>query len=98
MQDVTTAYAKLEACLELWETPFFAGESPAGGDFHTFEMIDQHELMAVKEGIASPLASCPKLTEFYNKLKEDPKLAKYFASDASKLDCNNKLGGAWYCQ
>lgn len=44
-QTVNTHYGKLEACLEKWGTPFFAGAKPAGGDFHAFEMMDQHEGM-----------------------------------------------------
>jgi hypothetical protein len=42
---VNTHYGKLEACLAKWGTPFFAGAKPAGGDFHAFEMMDQHEGM-----------------------------------------------------
>jgi hypothetical protein len=44
-EQVKTHYSKLNACLQKWDTPFFAGAKPAGGDFHMFEMIDQHEAM-----------------------------------------------------
>jgi glutathione S-transferase len=93
---VPTAFGKLEACLEMWGTPFFAGEGPAGGDFHAFEMIDQHAMMASKLGFADPLATCPRLAAFYAAFKAEPKLAAYFASPAYALECNNGGAGAWF--
>lgn len=93
---VATSFGKLEACLEAWGTPYFAGDAPSGGDFHAFEMIDQHVMMATKYGFADPLAACPKMAAYYAAFKADPKLAGYFASPAYALDCNNTGAGAWF--
>jgi len=93
---IPTVYSKLEGCLELWATPFFAGDSPAAGDFHALEMIDQHEAMAKSLGIESPLTKYPKLTAYYNSFKADPKMKEYYASPQAKLSINNAAAGAWF--
>ncbi len=70
---------------------FMAGASVTAGDFHVFEMLDQHEMMASAAGKSSPLAAFPKLQGFYGRIKALPQLADYFASAAYKLPVNNKM-------
>lgn len=72
--------------------PFMCGAAPQSGDFHVFEMLDQHDSIAKSVGAASPLDSCPKLKALHAAMKADPKLAKYFASDSyAKYFQNNGL-------
>mmetsp|Transcript_6246 Transcript_6246/g.14941 ORF Transcript_6246/g.14941 Transcript_6246/m.14941 type:complete len:235 (+) Transcript_6246:66-770(+) len=84
-------YRKLEAWLEMQGTKFLSADTPLSGDFHAWEMLDQHELVASKLSYASPLAKFPKLTAYYKAFKELPTLQKYFASDAYQLPMNNKM-------
>eukprot|EP00971_Amphidinium_carterae_P314489 6251085-Amphidinium_carterae.1 len=72
-------------------TKFLSADTPLSGDFHAWEMLDQHELVASKLSYASPLAKFPKLTAYYKAFKELPTLQKYFASDAYQLPMNNKM-------
>jgi hypothetical protein len=86
-----TPFAKFEAWLTKYNTPYFCGAAPAGCDFHIFEMLDQYEKCVAEKssGKASMLAKFPKCAEFHAKIKAEPKLAKYFESDAYKLPVNN---------
>jgi hypothetical protein len=38
-----TPFAKFEAWLNKYGTPYFCGAAPAACDFHIFEMLDQYE-------------------------------------------------------
>jgi hypothetical protein len=38
-----TPFAKFEAWLNKYGTPYFCGAAPATCDFHIFEMLDQYE-------------------------------------------------------
>mmetsp|Transcript_13136 Transcript_13136/g.24207 ORF Transcript_13136/g.24207 Transcript_13136/m.24207 type:complete len:235 (-) Transcript_13136:118-822(-) len=84
-------YKKFEAWLEMHGTKFLSADAPLSGDFHAWEMLDQHELIAAKLSYVSPLADFPKLTAYYKAFKELPTLQKYFASDAYQLPINNKM-------
>jgi len=84
-------YTKFEGYLKQKDTPFFSGPKICTGDFHVWEMLDQHELMAKDVGAPSPMEGYPLLSAFYTRVKELPQLEKYFASDAYKLPCNNKM-------
>ena len=41
--------------------PYMCGDKPQSGDFHVFEMLDQHHDIALSIGMASPLEAFPKL-------------------------------------
>jgi len=88
-------FAKFEKWLVANETEFFCGKTLCTSDFHIWEMLDQHKLLAAKHGIDFG-GDIPKCMEFYNKFKELPQLKKYFESDAYKLDINNKGAGAYF--
>lgn len=87
------SYEKFETWLAQAGTTYTVGATPTAGDFHLWEMLDQYEMMAADAGAISPLANCPKLQNLHKSLREDPKLAKYFASDLFKLPPNNKFAG-----
>ncbi|EKX53910.1 hypothetical protein GUITHDRAFT_160740 [Guillardia theta CCMP2712] len=89
-------FAKFEAWLNFYKTDFFCGAEPVTCDFHIWEMLDQHEMLAKKMGKPSILDKFPKCHEFYKRFRALPTLQKYFASDSYKLDVNNQLGGAWF--
>lgn len=82
-------FDKFEAFLG--DKPFFAGEEPTAGDFHVWEMIDQHEMMTKAQGLPSMLETRPKLKAFYERFKALEKLVPYFASPAAKFPVNNKM-------
>jgi len=70
---------------------FFAGSRPTAGDFHIWEMLDQHELMASSAGLPSPLEAHPTLRAFHARLRALPQLQLYFDSEAAHLPCNNRM-------
>merc|ERR1712232_1211307 len=70
-------YAKFEACVA---GPFTLGAEVSTADFHLFEMLDQHEIMAKKTGAASSLGDFPKLKALHAAVKDTPSLKKYFES------------------
>merc|ERR1711998_681192 len=71
-------YTKFEGWLAGTSTAFFVGTTVTAGDFHVWEMLDQHEAMAAKAGLPSPLANFPKLAAFYAAFKALPHLKAYF--------------------
>ena len=90
-------YKKFEKVLEMNGKKYFMADTLTTPDFHIWEIIDQFEILAKKESKASPVADFPKLQAFYQAFKEEPKLQKYFASPAYKLDVNNKaMANAWF--
>lgn len=48
-------------------------------------------MLAQAEGRESPLAEYPLLKAYYQRIRELPQLAGYFAGDAYKLKVNNKM-------
>lgn len=73
------------------EKLFCAGSEPTAGDFHVWEMIDQHEIMAKAQGLPSLLDSRPKMKAFYERFRALEKLAPYFSSADYKLPMNQKM-------
>ena len=82
---VRVHYEKFEGCLK---DPFFAGSSMTTCDFHIWEIIDQHEMMAKKAGLPSPVKAFPKMEAFYHRVRQLPQLFEYFESDDYKLPVN----------
>jgi len=82
-----THLAKLEGfCVG----PYMCGNVMQSGDFHVFEMIDQHMLMCADTGVALDMSAYPKLSVLHAKVRGDPALRGYFASDAyNKYAVNN---------
>jgi len=63
--------------------------TPRSGDFHIFEMLDQHAHIANSLGMPNPMEGLPKLAALHAAFKADPKLAKYFESDCYKKWAQN---------
>ena len=83
------SYGKLAAFLG--NSQYFVGDRVTVADFHAWEMIDQHELMAAKYGFASPMAAFPAMAAFHQRMRDLPELASYFESSSSTLPVNNKM-------
>uniref|UniRef100_A0A6V3YXP7 glutathione transferase n=1 Tax=Prymnesium polylepis TaxID=72548 RepID=A0A6V3YXP7_9EUKA len=71
----TTNFTKLEG---FCKGPYMCGAAPQSGDFHVFEMLDQHLVMVAELGLTFDTASFPKLMALHAKMKAEPSLAKYF--------------------
>eukprot|EP00928_Gymnodinium_smaydae_P021544 TRINITY_DN1841_c0_g1_i1.p1 TRINITY_DN1841_c0_g1~~TRINITY_DN1841_c0_g1_i1.p1 ORF type:complete len:247 (-),score=66.38 TRINITY_DN1841_c0_g1_i1:149-889(-) len=83
-----TNFTKLEGfCVG----PYMCGAAPQSGDFHVFEMLDQHQSICAKVGVPDILESFPKLKALHAAFKADPALAKYFDSECYKYFQNNGL-------
>lgn len=78
MKGAAGHFAKLEA---FCEGPFMCGSAPQSGDFHVFEMLDQHLLMCAETKLPFDTSRYPKLLGLHAAMKAEPKLASYFASD-----------------
>lgn len=85
-------YGKFEACVA---GPFVLGAEISTADFHLFEMLDQHEIMATKTGKTSALGEFPKLKALHAAVKDSPTLKKYFESAAYKLPLNNNIANTY---
>lgn len=69
--------------------PYICGSSPQSADFHIFEMLDQHSIIAASLGEPDPMEGLPKMKALHAAFKADPKLAKYFESDQYKAWAHN---------
>jgi glutathione S-transferase/nucleoside diphosphate kinase len=96
--------SKLNAWLEAKGTTFLVGSTPTAPDFHVFELLDQLNVLAGCNGLASWGASGNSaLSSFYTAFESLPFMAKYKESSLSKLPINNKMakfgaapsGAAW---
>jgi len=84
-----TNFTKLEG---FCEGPYMCGASPQSGDFHVFEMLDQHESICAKLNVSSIMEGYPKLKALHAAMKDESTLKKYFASDCyAKWSQNNAL-------
>lgn len=61
--------------------PYMCGAKPESGDFMLFEMLDQHQSIALSIGVPDILDAFPKLKALHAAMKADAALVKYFASD-----------------
>lgn len=89
-------FKKFEALLEKTGTDYFCGKSPAVCDFHIWEMLDQHKLLAEKHGKGEIFGSIPKCKAFYDRFRALPSLQKYFDSEAYKFPVNNPIASAYF--
>lgn len=81
-------FGKFEAVLAKSGTDFFSGASICTADFHIWEMMDVHRLLAEKHGVSDIFANLPRCNAFYDKFRALPQLEKYFTSDAYKFPIN----------
>jgi len=73
-----TNFKKLEG---FCKGPYMCGTAPESGDFHLFEMMDQHVSIAASLGKANPIEELPKLKALHAAMRAEPSLAKYFESE-----------------
>jgi len=91
-----TFLAKYEANLKTRKTKWLVrNDAPSSADFHFWEMLDQHEIIAKRLGMKSPLENFLELQRYYAEFRALPNLAKYFESAAYSSPMNSIGGGAW---
>merc|ERR1712005_34543 len=69
--------------------PYMCGNTPQSGDFHVFEMLDQHKDIAASLKMDDPMDACPKLKALHAAFKADAKLASYFEAVCYKNYAQN---------
>lgn len=89
-------FAKFEAVLEKEGTDYFCGKAPCTCDFHIWEMLDQHTLLAKKHSAGDVFEKIPKCKAFYDRFRALPSLQKYFDSEAYKFPVNNPIANAYF--
>jgi len=60
---------------------YMCGDAPQSGDFHVFEMIDQHMSICDKTSIEPFIDAFPKLKALHAAMKAEPTMSSYFAAD-----------------
>ena len=96
MEKLPTFLAKYENWLKTRKTKWLVrDDSPSSADFSFWEMLDQHEIIAKKRGMKSPLENFLELQRYYAEFRALPKLASYFSSPAYAMPMNSIGGGAW---
>lgn len=86
-----TSMTKLEG---FCKGTYMCGSAPRSGDFHVFEMLDQHIDIAAKvdaPDIFTVGEGFPKLKALHAAFKDDPKLAAYFQADCYKNWSQNNV-------
>merc|ERR1719498_170075 len=87
MKGAHTHLTKLEG---FCAAPYMCGNVMQSGAFHVFEMLDQHMMMCADLSVELDMKAYPKLSVLHAKVRGDPALAGYFASDAyNKFAVNN---------
>lgn len=73
-----TNFTKLEGYCQ---GPFMCGDEPQSGDFHVWEMLDQHRMISEAVGKGALLDKFPKLATMYEAMKAIPSFQKYLESE-----------------
>lgn len=89
-------FKKFEVVLEKEGSDYFCGKAPCTSDFHIWEMLDQHKMLAEKYGLGDIFESIPKCKAFYDKFRALPTLQKYFESEAYKFPVNNPIADTYF--
>lgn len=89
-------FKKFEESLEKAGTDYFCGKSPCTCDFHIWEMLDQHKMLAEKLGKGDLFEKIPKCKAFYDRFRALPTLQKYFESESYKLPVNNPIANPYF--
>merc|ERR1719446_1902390 len=76
--DAVAHFTKLEG---FCQTPFMCGDEPQSGDFHVWEMLDQHRMISEAVGKGPLLDKYPKLAAMYEAMKAIPSVQKYLESE-----------------
>ena len=94
-------FGKFEAILSFKDNAsggkwFVLADGPGVADFHIWEMLDQHKMLAERIGAPAVLDQFPKCKAFYDAFRALPTLQKYFASEAYKMDVNYKPQNVYF--
>nr|AAT09082.1 glutathione-s-transferase [Bigelowiella natans] len=91
-------FKKFEEWISAKKSTYLLGEEPTVPDFHMWEMIDQHEILASANNKESLLKDYPGLAKLYTSLRGRAELKGYFEGELYKLPINNKMAsfGAKY--
>jgi len=89
-KQVSVHLDKFEAWFGHFKTKYSASDEPTTGDFHLWEMIDQHQALAKSIGNSAYLGQYPHLSDFHKRFSELPAIAKYLQTPAYKYPANNK--------
>merc|ERR1740121_53418 len=89
-------FAKFEAWFVKYETDYLTGKTPNTADFHLWEMLDQHKIMAERLSKPPILDMFPKCKDFYERFRALPTLQKYFDSASYKLPINNPAAKPYF--
>mmetsp|Transcript_4613 Transcript_4613/g.9345 ORF Transcript_4613/g.9345 Transcript_4613/m.9345 type:complete len:230 (+) Transcript_4613:24-713(+) len=94
-------FGKFEAILALEDNAsggkwFVLQEGPGVADFHIWEMLDQHRVLAERMGSPESLDQFPRCKAFHEAFRALPSLQRYFASDAYALEINFKPADAYF--
>jgi len=74
----TNNFTKLEG---FCQGPFMCGDEVQSGDFHLWEMLDQHRMISEAVGKGPLLDKYPKLAAMYEAMKGLPTIQKYLDSE-----------------
>lgn len=77
-EPATTHFTKLEG---MCVGPFMCGTAIQSGDFHVFEMLDQHQSLCSHLEVKNVFEELPKLKALHANMKALPQLKAYFQSD-----------------
>ncbi|CAE7157901.1 unnamed protein product [Symbiodinium pilosum] len=94
-------FAKFEAILNFKDNAssgkwFVLADGPGVADFHIWEMLDQHQILAERIGGEPVLDKFPKCKAFYEAFRALPTLQKYFASEDYKMEVNSTLDNTYF--
>eukprot|EP00811_Abedinium_folium_P006351 NODE_15847_length_1027_cov_3.472222.p1 GENE.NODE_15847_length_1027_cov_3.472222~~NODE_15847_length_1027_cov_3.472222.p1 ORF type:complete len:260 (-),score=64.90 NODE_15847_length_1027_cov_3.472222:72-851(-) len=85
-------YAKLEKWMQKFRRPFFCSHYPMTADFHIWEILDQHEELAKRYNLPSPLYDFKNLTLFHHRFRALRQLVRYFSEGGDgNMPMHNKM-------
>jgi len=91
LKNVLKHYIKFDGHFKLTGKTFSCSDEVTSADFHLWEMLDQHELLAKAVKAESFLGGFPRLKKFHEDFLSHPKNKAYFAHPTSKLRINNTM-------
>ena len=89
-------FAKFEAVLTGQSTDYFCGPEPCTADFHIWEMLDQHKILAERFGRGDALKQFARCWAFYERFRALPGLRRYFESPSYSLPINYPVAQTYF--
>jgi len=91
LKGASAHYDKFELWFSQVGKAFSAADRPLAGDFHLWEMLDQHIELCKAFKEADLLATRPLLAKFHTTFAALPKMQAYLNGPLHKLPINNKM-------